>query len=376
MKISSNFLIKLLTLFSILSFPVFLAKGYEINSSEDNINKLSFKTNDENLVKNTPYILGPGDALIIKFEGLPIFNNEYTINQNGEMILPELNIINAEGKTIQELETFLEDVYKDTIKNPEIKISISRYRPVTVYLGGAINRTGIYTLEYKSNTAKPFANNTVQILSIDASSIINSSLPPKLIDALQLGSGISNQANISEITVIRKNSMQQGGGKIKTTINLIKLLEEGDLSQNINLRDGDYIYIPETNSSTIEQLAMVNKSNITPDSVQVYVNGNIQTPGRLAISQGSSLYEAIAASGGRLSLSGKISFLRLKNGGKSEKRIISYSPNAKRGSKRNPILQENDIIFVRKNALGKATELINDFSTPILSGYGLYSIFN
>jgi len=377
MKIKFHLIFKYFTFLYFIYFSLFSAKNIvptKANEIDNNINSLNLK-NNENLLTSF-YLLGPGDQLFLRFEGLDIFNNEYTINQNGEITLPEIESVNIEGYTTKELENFLEKKYKNSIENPKIKVSILKYRPVTVFLGGAVNRTGIYTLEYKANNSSQV--NTFQGLNkpFNFSNLPNSQLSPKLIDAIQLGSGISNTANLSEIQIVRKNSQSQGGGEIKTTINLIKMLEQGDISQNIDLRDKDYIYIPESKSSTLEQLQMVNKSNFTPDKITVFVNGNVANPGRVTMPQGSSLYETLAASGGRLSLSGKISFLRLQTNDKPQKRIFNYQPNSMKGSKFNPILQENDIIFVRKNSLGVATKIISDFSTPILSGYGLYSIFD
>ena len=379
MKIKFHLIFKYFTFLYLIYFSLFSAKNIvstKANEIDNNINSLNFK-NSKNLLTSF-YLLGPGDQLFLRFEGLDIFNNKYTINQNGEITLPEIDNVNIEGYTIKELESFLEKKYQNSIENPKIKVSISKYRPVTVFLGGAVNRTGIFTLEYKANNANQFKVNTFQGLNKPFNfsnlngMVPNSQLPPKLIEAIQLGSGISNNANLSEIQIVRKNSQSQGGGEIKTTINLIKILELGDISQNIDLRDGDYIYIPESKSSTLEQLQMVNKSNFTPDVIKVFVNGNFANPGRITIPQGSSLYETIAASGGRLSLSGKISFLRLQTNDTPQKKIFNYQPNSMKGSKFNPILQENDIILIRKNSLGKATEIISDFSTPILSSYGSY----
>ena len=51
-------------------------------------------------------------------------------------------------------------------------------------------------------------------------------------------------------------------------------------------------------------------------------------------------------------MTGAIEFIRFNKDGKTEKRIINIK-NGEKGSLNNPILVSGDIIFVRKNLLGK-----------------------
>ena len=82
--------------------------------------------------------------------------------------------------------------------------------------------------------------------------------------------------------------------------------------------------------------------------MEVFINGNVFSPGRIILKQGTSLIEAIAASGGKRNLTGKIEFVRLKRNGKTEKRLISFKESALKGSYYNPILINGDMIFVRE----------------------------
>ena len=68
--------------------------------------------------------------------------------------------------------------------------------------------------------------------------------------------------------------------------------------------------------------------------------------------------------------------MRLNNDGTSIKKSFNFDDMASLNSYKNPILNEGDVINVRKSILRKTSELIGEFSSPILSGYGLYSIFN
>ena len=121
---------------------------------------------------------------------------------------------------------------------------------------------------------------------------------------------------------------------------------------------------------------MANKSNLTPDKMTIFINGNVTRQGAITIKQGATLYEAIAASGGARPLDGKIEFIRFDENGKAQKRIFSSLSNSSKNSEQNPILIEGDILFVRKNLIGKTTSILSEIGTPIISAATLYQIFN
>ena len=304
--------------------------------------------------KNIDYILGEGDKLKIIFYGLSVFNDIYTINPDGNLILPELEEFYAKGMTLKELKINLNTKYKEYIINPDLLIEIVRYRDLNITLRGELNRTGLFKL--------PSYNE-------------NSNYIPRLFDALRLGKGVTSNADLQNIIIIRNNPNIKGGGKIKANINLITFLDKGDQTQNIQLRDGDDIFVGRSNNTLIEQLNLFNKSNLSPNSVTVFVNGNVRKSGRLKIPQGSTLYTAIAAAGEK-NLSGSIELVRLSDSEKNERRSIAYNKRSPKGTYENPFLLDGDIITVRKNILGKTTQALNEYGAPIIRSYAIYKIFD
>ena len=156
----------------------------------------------------------------------------------------------------------------------------------------------------------------------------------------------------------------------------MKLFEEGDASQNIRLQDGDIIIVKKSQEKLKNQLSTVQKSNLNPSSIGVYITGNIRSPGLKVLPQGSSLYEAIASAGGRSSFTGNIEFIRFKSNGKTEKKVMRYRNKQAKYSDSNPMLYDVEIINVRLNPLGKATAILEEVGSPIISAYGLYRIFD
>ena len=324
------------------------------------------------------YILGPRDEINITFRGLNDFSGIYIVDRDGYISLPELGLVEAEGKTISELKFYLLEIYKNYIYEPDISLSLIFYKPIKVIIKGEVARPGLYTFDIsnkKRNTDKidPLNSKYLDSPNFSSAYFYNQA---RLFDLFKESKGITNQADISNIKIIRNNSISHGGGKISTVVSLIDLLEKGDMSQNLELYNGDLIIVPKSNDPIIKQILSINKSNLTPDQISVYVNGNILRPGRITVPQGSSLFEALAASGGNKPQTGQIEFIRFNEDGKTFKRTFAYKPTSKKNSLNNPLLTDGDIIIVRANIVGKTTSIIREIGTPLINAVGIYKIFD
>ncbi len=364
LKSKSHFLYKILLPLTLLC-PLFFfdASFSEINEKET-INIIKNKVSKRN---PSNYILGKGDILYIAFEGLNLFSNKYKINNDGYLALPEIGYFYAENQLLSEIELKLEKEYEEFIIDPKLEVALLTPRDVTVSLIGEVNRPGLYKFITSTKTEVLNANFPSQDISFKF---------PKLFDVLKKGNGITNNADLNKIKVIRNNPIAMGGGKIKAEVSIIELLETGDQTQNLEIYDGDVIIVLKSNMVSKEQILRANKSNLSPSSVNVFINGTVENKGLISLRQGTSLFEGIAAAGGKQYHSGNVRFIRLNMDGKTEKRLIPFNENAAKGSKNNPILMEGDIVFIEKTLLGKTTAGIKEYSAPILSSYGLYKIFN
>ena len=334
----------------------------------------SFKASSKNEIKenflytkpfsneliNSLYIVDSGDTLYLNFKDINIFTGTYNVNLDGKIFLPEIGFFSVRGKTTQEIKSQLLEKYKEFIIDPKIEVTIYKYRPLSIYIGGEVNRPGLYKLEYNENFDAQDNNLNLGIQqnsnvgSVNSINTITSNNAPKLFDALQKVDGLTNKADLSSIKIVRKNSKTFGGGTIKANINLIKLIKNGDQSQNIRLFDGDYIFIPASENILLDQIIDINRTNLNPREIRVFITGNVENPGSKILRQNTSLVEAIMSAGGKQNSTGNIQFIRLKRNGNSEKRIFGYDQSATKGSYKNPILIEGDLIILNKNLLGKA----------------------
>ncbi len=368
-------------LFNILVSLFFCTNSSLKASINDEFKQETFNTKPlPNKLINSQYIVDSGDVLFLNFKDINIFTKYYNVDVNGEVFLPEIGFFSVKGKTTQEIKSQLLEKYKEVIINPNIEVSIYKYRTLSIYIGGEVNRPGLYKLEYQNdlNDQDNNLNLGLNPQNIDLVNPINTTTTknvPKLFDALQKVDGLTNKADLSNIKIVRKNSKTFGGGTIKSNINLIRLIKNGDQSQNIRLFDGDYIFVPASENILLDQIIDINKTNLNPKEIQVFITGNVVSPGSKILRQNTSLVEAIMSAGGKQNSTGNIQFIRLKRNGNSEKRIFRYDQSAIKGSYKNPILIAGDLIILNKNLLGKATTIINEVGTPIINSYGLYKLF-
>ena len=401
-----------LRIFPLLILPFISSAQLPTYSFEGISNNKLILADNSNIIDNnilkSEYILDSNDILSISFNGLEIFSNLYKINLEGYLYLPELGQFYAAGYTIKELKQALEERYEKYIIEPRLTISINEYRPVSIYLTGEVRNPGLYTIANKSkfsvpertsssNTiaksalpSNPTGNNMItasgnNMITASGNNMITAfdnkdkSIPdistPKLFNALQLAEGVTVYADLANIKIVRKNSKTQGGGKIQTNINLMKLITDGDQSQNIRLFDGDSIFIPKSEKPIKAQVLSIYNSNLSSNEITVFVTGNVQRPGPTRLKKGSSLIQAIASNGGKQYFTGNVEFIRFNDDGSTDKRKFNFNPKAKKNSEKNPILMDGDIINVNRNLLGKTARMINEISTPIVTSYGVYKIF-
>jgi len=349
------------------------------------------------------YILGPGDSLQIELLDIPELSGTFSIGPDGTLYLPRLRALYVEGLTVEELRSFLTQQFRAYVKNPELYIRPVGYRPVRIYVGGEVKRPGYYTLSgvdapLLSSNQQNFGNDFVETTNPDGStswrpklsqnqnqtSPDNSKGPgsipipivfPKLFDAIRTAEGITPTSNLSAVEITRKQPIGVGGGKIRTQLNFLSLITQGDESQNIRLFDGDVVFIPKSNLVVREQILKAAQTNLNPQFLTVFVSGRIKSPGPITVPQGASLNQAVVAAGGKKLLSGNVEFVRFTGTGELDRRVFSYSPGAPAESPKNPILVAGDIITVQESALSAGLTVFNELSAPFVGIYGLYSIF-
>ena len=387
-------------------FILFLVMGNlilnsQINKLKANVSNLEGEIGIEYLKrkKDDFYILGPGDSLSIRFvepfsidinsgnardlENKLFGINDFEVDGDGYLLLPRISKVYVEGLTISELKILLDKSYAEFIKRPMVEISISKYRPINVYIEGEVLNPGLYTLpgrgafisQSKDNKIF-FRGQNIDLENIQPDVKPNLAVFPKIYNLIKLSGGITLYSDISNIKIIRNNPISKGGGKIEANINFLDAIENDDKSQNIRLLDGDRIIVQKSEIELEEQLSKALKSNINSKFIDVAILGRVENGGRISINRSSTLNEAIDLVGGIKVLRGPVQLTRYNSDGKIEKRKFGFSPNAKRGSYKNPYLKTGDVIIVGKGPLIKTNEVIGEVTSPFLGIYTTFSILD
>jgi len=345
------------------------------------------------------YVLGPGDGLQIELLDIPEFSGVFSVGPDGTMYLPRLRALYVEGLTLEELRFFLINQFKTFVKNPQIYIKPTSYRPIRIYVGGEVRRPGYYTLrgidtlaneslsdrpaqvsqnlrsaEFNTDASPMRASSSNSQLG--ASSDSNKQAFPTVFDAIRAAQGISPFSDLSQVQVTRKQPLSAGGGRMRTTLNFISLITEGDESQNIRLFDGDVISVGKSSVVLREQLIRAGRTNLSPQFIDVFVTGRVNMPGAVTLQQGSSLNQAISVAGGVKLLRGKVEFLRFLSDGKTDRRTFNYNPSASSDTYPNPILAAGDIIRINDSALSAGIGALNEVASPLLGLYSIYALSN
>jgi polysaccharide export outer membrane protein len=238
------------------------------------------------------YIIGPEDVLEVQVWERKDLNQTVFVRPDGRTSLPLVGEIMVAGKTVQELQDHLAEVYEKTVKGAVVTVIIRDIKSRPVYFVGGFGRTGPLQLMRDMT----------------------------LLQAISIVGGVAPGADAEHGYVLR--------GDKRTPVDFFKLLQKGDLSQNVKLEPGDSVVVP---------LADL-----------VYIQGEVRSPGAVKYTTDLTLLKAITQAGGLtpLAASGRVELLR----GKAEKRerMKVDVDNIIRAPQENAdvSLKPDDIIFV------------------------------
>lgn len=244
------------------------------------------------------YTIAPQDILDISVLGEPGLSGLFPVSPDGKIALPLAGQVTASGLTLPQLTQKLSAELRQYVRDPQVTISVRQTAPHRrlVYLVGQVTKPGAYEMEdgwtiaglvavaggptpaaalprvliVRKDTTVPV---NLEKLLVEGDPSANVSLEPgdvvivpetterivvmgavakpgpyifkpgdRIVDVLSLAGGPSGDAVINEVGVIR----QTGAAKpIVTPVNLEKFYKDGDMSQNIPLRSGDIVYVPQ-----------------------------------------------------------------------------------------------------------------------------------
>ncbi|MGI0489208.1 polysaccharide biosynthesis/export family protein [Pantanalinema rosaneae CENA516] len=317
---------------------------------------------------NNAYTLGAGDIVRVDIFDTPelVLDPRYTVLLDGSLNLPWIGSVSVQGLTLSQAADVISQRYGRFIRNPVITVNLLAPRPLKVGVIGEVNRPGSYIISVISNEVTQTSLN-------QRSSAEGGNQWPTVSKAIQTASGITELADIRNIRIRR---LQPTGGEEVVTVDLWRFLREGDLSQDILLRDGDTILIPTATVFDPSEATKIALSNFSPDRITVNVVGEVDSPGAVELRPNTTLNQAVLTAGGFRS--GRavrgVDLIRLNPDGSVTKRRIKVDLAQSLNQDVNPPLHNNDIIVVRRNFFAKVGDFMNVGVVPFDQGVGLFNL--
>lgn len=164
------------------------------------------------------YRLFRGDTLSILAVGFPdgIGIDKITVGLDGYVQLPYVGSVKMEGLTLDEAKTVLMDSLTQYLRIPDLSLVITSYGPRKVYVMGEVNKPG------------------VQDMAIDNMNAYA---------ALATAGGWARKGRSTRIQIMRVID----GTMYYRTLNMKAYTVKHDLTQNVEIEDGDILYVPRSN---------------------------------------------------------------------------------------------------------------------------------
>jgi protein involved in polysaccharide export with SLBB domain len=198
--------------------------------------------NEPNL--DSSYVLDFGDILEIQLIGQKDQIDNYSINRDGSINLPDIGKLNLSGLSLNDASNLIKAKVSSAYIGTEAYISLKNIRDINILIVGNAYNPGIYTLNGNSN----------------------------MLHAISMAGGINDIGSYRNINLIRS-------GKVIDTLDIYEVLVFGKYNFSNGLRSGDSIVVgPREKTVSIESGVMRPasfeiKNNETFDDLLKFANG-------------------------------------------------------------------------------------------------------
>jgi protein involved in polysaccharide export with SLBB domain/capsular polysaccharide biosynthesis protein len=259
--------------------------------------------------------LGPGDVLSFHLVGHPeLAREDVQVGPDGRVSYLEAENIAAGGLTIDEFRTSLNAELGKFRRSPQAYVTPVAYHSKKYYMLGTVLHKGVFDLDHSVT----------------------------IIEAVARASGF--ETNVShgdtvDATDFSRSFLSRGGHRVP--VDFERLFMHGDLSQNVSLEPGDYLYFPAASSG------------------EIYVLGQVGLPGPVAFESDASALSAIISRGGFTERAWKTRVLVLRG---SLDHPVAFTVDVGRvltGDAPNLALLPGDLVYVSDRPWYRAEELLD-----------------
>ena len=259
--------------------------------------------------------LGPGDVLSFHLFGSPeLTREEVPIGPDGRISYLEAENLVAAGLTVDELRDRLNGELGKFRRAPQAFVTPMSYHSKKYYVLGTVVQKGIFPLDR----------------------------PITIIEAVARAHGFETgvaRGNVVETTDFAHSFIGRRGSRLP--VDFEKLFLHGDLSQNIALEPGDYLYFPASASGSI------------------YVLGEVRSPGAVMFDADVNVLSSIATRGGFTQRAWKKHVLVVRGARDHPETFTVDAFGVMTGQAANLALQPGDLVYVSNRPWIRAEELLD-----------------
>jgi polysaccharide export outer membrane protein len=196
------------------------------------------------------YLVGSQDVLKISVYEHPDLETTVRVSEDGRITFPLIGDLEVKNLSVQQIEKKIASRLSDgIIPNPQVTVFIEQFKGTRVTVMGEVTKPGQYEITG----------------------------PTSVVEAISMALGMTENAGHT-IMLFKKDSATQNPGYKRIAIDVDRLFKEGDLSLNVQLQNGDIIYVPKIDF--------------------FYIYGEVNRPGIYRIEKGLTVKRAISLAGG------------------------------------------------------------------------------
>lgn len=270
------------------------------------------------------YELGAGDVLNFGLSGKPkLIALAVPVAPDGTISYLQAKRVSVIGRTIGELRIEMEKILSNYHRSPRMIITPAKLGSKKYTIMGQVVENGSYPLERPTNLIEAIAKSKGIAVGINDDS------------AMEL-------ADFDRSFIVRKNQ--------KLEVDFASLYLKGDLTQNVNIEPGDYIYIASRLNN------------------EFYVFGEVSSPGLKLLTGDFTVTGAIASAQGFGPKAWKSHVLIVRGSLGSPELIKISMGDILHGEAPDVPIQRGDIIYVHRRPWSLAEDLTDVAIKAFLSG--------
>jgi polysaccharide export outer membrane protein len=259
------------------------------------------------------YLVGIGDVLGVTVYARPDLSTSGVgrgsrVDGSGNINLPLIGSVKVVGLSVSAIRDNVEASLRKYVQDPSVVVEVAEYRSKPLYLMGQFRTPGVFYMDR----------------------------PMTFLQGISLGSGFDPAANLRGVRLLRDQKI--------VPVDIYSLILDGRIEQNVWLRPGDTVFLPDNRTQN------------------VFVFGAVLKPGAIPMAQGRMhLLEALSIADPH-SVGSDIENVRIIRSltTTSGELLVVDVAKIRRGETLPFQLMDGDVVFVPKNMFGTWNDALSE----------------